>query len=1036
MKKKKFENINCELKRKSNNQSVEALKFRTFNEIDRKRPIQYFIDKRKTLEDDESPTAINEMVTKLTKLQPNFSFEYSYPAVIFDKVCFQVDKSQQQANFLNECIFKLKNCIGSSSLNQIDNQKVDILKSINLKVPYGCIFGLLGPSSCGKTTLLRCLVGLLKPNSGSIKLFGHNSINTSYDDKNGERNDQNFATKLTNSFRFNNSKSNSSKRSNECKVPGSNVGYMPQDLGIYEDFTIRQLLTMFGQYVGMDSDLIKSRISFMTKFLDLPEADREICTLSGGQKRRVSFAIACLHMPPLIILDEPTVGVDPLLRRSIWKYLRRLADEERKTIIITTHYIEEAAQADQVALMRAGEILVQDKPRKIMELNGCKTLEEAFLKICNNIKQQNPVNATTASNKSENETHQNQKYKLYPQPRFNWHDQIKNVDGDFETYPNSISPQSTLTREDPSSLIDQLRIKDQSKKVISNQTQADSMKAKRRKYISQISLKKEDYNVTLEDAKINKLSMTPDVIEIISRQPKGQRSTILLDSWHKDPNVVLETNEFKNIDRMRSILNINNNRNQLQQQKQLVTTYNNNDGNLLNNYDKTPEKQKIIGINVKLYEKIRKSLILAWALLYKNYRRNVNSLPLLAFQFMLPIIQMISFSLCVGGRPSNIGLGLVNYDQAAQLIQLNSLNNQPGYNISSSSINFDLTSTTNETNFPEIIFDELLSTKYLSFIDQSMISLKSYNNLKDALEDVRKAKLWAAMEIGENFTSTILRRFDLENFYQLDLDTIKQSVIKLYPDRSNKVLDMICHRSLVNSYRQFLSNQFEHFKKLPIEIKEPIFDIKQNLISNSIDGYTESIAAGLLASLTYIMAAGLTTFIMVVERSKGILERTYTSGINPVAYLLAHAIFRSLVMMAQIAVVMFLTFYILQQPLVGSGWLAYLMLMTLNLTGISYGLLISSIVTDQNGAALTIVSSLVVKITMSGILWPFEAIPRWLRTICYIQPLTMPVQALKTITLKGNGLEDRTVYLGFLVSITWLVLFLTISAKRFKFYQH
>lgn len=991
MGKKKLQHTDCSSK-KVNNQPVRPLRFQALPDIGEE--IKQNVYKRKSTNNDACSTLetnISEMVTKVTKLEPNFSFEYSYPAVVFDKVCFRVNKSQQQANLLNELLYKFKNCLHSSS-NSKDDRKVDILKSVNLSVPYGSIFGLLGPSSCGKTTLLRCLVGLLKPSSGSIRLFGHSSDNSEQDKESNER------LKWGSSFNFMANESDTKREQIRCKVPGSNVGYMPQDLGIYEDFTIRQLLTMFGQYVGMDSKLIKTRISFMAEFLDLPEVDREIFSLSGGQKRRVSFAIACLHMPPLIILDEPTVGVDPLLRQSIWKYLRRLADEERKTIIITTHYIEEAAQADQVALMRAGEILVQDKPSKIMESNGCKTLEEAFLKICNNIQHSGDTQ---------------HKYKLYPQPRFNWHDQLK-VD---ETY--SLSTTTTVTTNDPSennldSSLEQLRMKAQEKLLIFKQLE---QRNKEETFKSQ-------FDASLEDAKFNKLSMTPDLIEVASEQRKKQSSTILLDSWHKDPNLVLETKERERLDKIRSFLNHDNkNSKNSASGDNLLNQLNYQDSyNRLGNKDEQKNG---------FYDRISKSLRLMWALLYKNYRRNVNSLPLLAFQFMLPIIQMISFSLCVGGKPTNIGLGVVNRDSPAQLLQPDLLLvSQPGYNISS--INFDL----NSNDSSAVINEELLSTRYLSFVDQSMIAIKPYDNLKDALDDVRKAKLWAAMEIGENFTTTILQRFDLENFYQLELDTIKQSVIKLYPDRSNKVVDMICHRSIINSYRKFLLDQFEHFKRLPIEVREPIFDIKPNLISNSVDGYTESIAAGLLASLTYIMAAGLTTFIMVVERSAGILERTYTSGINPVAYLLAHALFRSLVMMAQIAVVMFLTFYILRQPLVGSGWLAYLMLMTLNLTGISYGLLISSLVTDQNGAALTIVSSLVVKITMSGILWPFEAIPRWLRFICYVQPLTMPVQALKTITLKGNGLEDQSVYLGFLVSISWLVIFLTISAKRFKFYQH
>lgn len=944
--------------------------------------------KKNHMHDEQIQTEVDGSHKTNLNLPPNFSFEHNYPAVIFDKVCFSVDRSQQQANFFYQCTHRLKSCLGSNHAIK-ESKQVDILKSIDLNVPYGSIFGLLGPSSCGKTTLLRCLVGLLRPNSGSIRLFCQSSevYGDEFEEKTG-------CCKQARSKR--------SVRSSKWNVPGSNVGYMPQDLGLYEDFSIRQLLTMFGQYMTMGSALIKSRIEFMAQFLDLPEVDRQIGSLSGGQKRRVSFAIACLHMPPLIILDEPTVGVDPLLRQSIWKYLRRLADEENKTIIITTHYIEEAAQADQVALMRAGEILVQDTPKRIMEANGCKSLEEAFLKICNNVRQDNAA----------------QRYKLYPQPRFNWHDQL-NLDSDISS-ASKIKAVSQIENHDL--MLRELKLKAEEKLIL-----FDSLLSSR----SAIKPCLQQHNVKLDAQKLNKLSMVPNISEtVISKQPQHQAG--LSSSWHK-----LDFAKMNN----RSITTLLKGNKLVINGGYMDRPSNGDSFEDIRIHANLPKKRS-------LYDKVNKCLTLIWALLYKNYRRNVNSLPLLAFQFMLPIIQMISFSLCVGGRPSNIGLGLVNLDQPVTVVRselLNSLpatmlsgvnNNNTSYIFNSTLTNSSLGRDDNGTTSDTILIEESLSERYLSFVDETIISIRPYNNIEDALADVRRAKIWAAMEIGENFTSAISQRFDLDNFYQLDYGIIQQSVIKLYPDRSNKVLDMICQRSLFNSYRKFLMDQFDHFKQLPIEVKEPIFDIKPNLISNSIDGYTESIAAGLLASLTYIMAAGLTTFIMVVERSAGILERTFTSGINPVAYLLAHAVFRSVVMMIQIAVVMFLTFYILRQPLVGSIWLAYLMLMTLNLTGIAYGLVISSLVTDQNGAALTIVSSLVVKITMSGILWPFEAIPRWLRTICYIQPLTMPVQALKTITLKGNGLEDRSVQMGFFVSIFWLVVFLTLSARRFKFYQH
>lgn len=967
--------------------------------------------------------------------KPNFLLGYSFPAVVFDRVCFSVDKSQQQSRFiLNDCINYLKSFARSEE--QILDQKVAILKSVCLNVPHGSIFGLLGPSSCGKTTLLRCLVGLLKPSSGSISLFGSNLWN--------DERETSCSDALCNLDDLR----GRVRQSGECQVPGQSVGYMPQDLGLYEDFTIEQLLTMFGRYMRMERELIRERISFMTKFLDLPEKDRQISTLSGGQKRRVSFAIACLHMPPLIILDEPTVGVDPLLRKSIWRYLRKLASDENKTIIITTHYIEEAAQADQVALMRAGEILVQDRPAKIMKDNNCKTLEEAFLRICNKV-QPDPQ---PEGNNEDARRRAKSSSRIYPQPRFVWPSEPNVKPNVTSTKTVARSLRSRRGNEESLAQFDELTVGKRDIKSFDDQA------------ITSIPIAGSN---TMHNSLSHRVSMTPDrdnvrgsnfkdfkcdKLDLHAGRTRARSSQV--DDHLVGPDRACVRSLKHRKKRALRILK----RDQFNIDSSLCddvgdvgtksTNYSRDDLLVRNKLNISPNADHMIN-------ELKGSMLVLWALLYKNYRRNVNSIPLIAFQFLLPLIQMISFSLCVGGRPSNIGLGVVNFDHlppastvlidavpAALLSNISAGNRlermTPVSSESTRSVPYIGSNLTSDDLIEDYNEDEtqLLSLKYLGFIDTSMISIYEYDSLDEALEDVRRVKLWAAMEIGENFTSTIAQRFDLENFYQLDRETTRQSIIRLYPDSSNKVLDMVCQRSLANSYRKFLMSHFDHFKRLPVEVKSPIFDIKPNIISDSIDGYTESIAPGLLASLTYIMAAGLTTFIMVVERSDGILERTYTSGINPVLYLLAHAIFRSVMMMLQIAAVLFLTFYILRQPIVGSIWLAYSMLMTLNMTGISYGLLISSLVVDQNGAALTIVGSLVVKITLSGILWPFEAIPRWLRMICYVQPLTMPVQALKSITLKGATITDRSVFLGFFVAISWLLVFLYIAARRFKFYQH
>lgn len=128
---------------------------------------------------------------------------------------------------------------------------------------------------------------------------------------------------------------------------------MPQEIALYGEFTIKETMMYFGWIFGMKTEEICERLRFLLEFLDLPSQNRLVKNLSGGQQRRVSFAVALMHDPELLILDEPTVGVDPLLRQSIWNHLVHITKAGQKTVIITTHYIEEARQAHTVCICKA-----------------------------------------------------------------------------------------------------------------------------------------------------------------------------------------------------------------------------------------------------------------------------------------------------------------------------------------------------------------------------------------------------------------------------------------------------------------------------------------------------------------------------------------------------------------------------------------------------------------------------------------------------------------------------------------------------------
>ncbi|CAL8104778.1 unnamed protein product [Orchesella dallaii] len=221
-----------------------------------------------------------------------------------------------------------------------------VLTDFHMRVPIGTIYSLLGSSGCGKTTLLSCCVGIRKLDKGDILVFGH---------KPGTK---------------------------ESGVPGRRVGFMPQELSIYNELTIQEALNFYGRIYGMKRDQIFESTSFLVDFLDLPKASRRVGSLSGGQKRRVSIALALIHDPELLILDEPTVGVDPLLRESIWNHLVKLVTSGRTTVIITTHYIEEARQSNVIGIMRNGRLLAEKSPEALLIEYKVTLLEDIVLTLC------------------------------------------------------------------------------------------------------------------------------------------------------------------------------------------------------------------------------------------------------------------------------------------------------------------------------------------------------------------------------------------------------------------------------------------------------------------------------------------------------------------------------------------------------------------------------------------------------------------------------------------------------------------------------
>jgi ribosome-dependent ATPase len=231
---------------------------------------------------------------------------------------------------------------------------------VTLSIERGEIFGFLGSNGCGKSTTMKMLTGLLPPTEGSATLFGHSVEAGSLEVRN-------------------------------------NLGYMTQAFSLYGELSVRQNLALHARLYHLPPDKAKARIAELVDRFGLNDhIDALAEALPMGLKQRLSLAVAVLHDPQILILDEPTSGVDPVARDSFWELLIDLSRKQGVTIFVTTHFMNEGMRCDRISLMNAGKVLAADAPQKLIEKRGAKSLEEAFIaymedSIGPQAKQQAPV---------------------------------------------------------------------------------------------------------------------------------------------------------------------------------------------------------------------------------------------------------------------------------------------------------------------------------------------------------------------------------------------------------------------------------------------------------------------------------------------------------------------------------------------------------------------------------------------------------------------------------------------------------------------
>jgi len=211
------------------------------------------------------------------------------------------------------------------------------LDGVTLRVKTGEVYGLLGPNGAGKTTLIRAIVGLVAPESGTVTVLG--------------------------------------RRMPNLDILGS-VGYMTQAAALYPDITVEENLRFFAAISGADGN-----VDEVLRVVELePRRNSVVATLSGGMRQRCSLACALVHRPRLLLLDEPTVGVDPQLRVQFWEHFRQMA-AAGTTIVVSSHVMDEAERCQRLGLIRFGKLLAEGSPNEVRASAGTNNLEEAFLKL-------------------------------------------------------------------------------------------------------------------------------------------------------------------------------------------------------------------------------------------------------------------------------------------------------------------------------------------------------------------------------------------------------------------------------------------------------------------------------------------------------------------------------------------------------------------------------------------------------------------------------------------------------------------------------
>lgn len=673
--------------------------------------------------------------------------------------------------------------------------------------------------------------------------------------------------------------------------------------------------------------------------------------------------------------------MDPLLRQNIWKHLVTLAQTEKITVVITTHYIEEARQANVVGLMRHGKLLAEDSPDNLMSQHKMDNLEDVFLKLCIS---DSSRKAAKLAGLGLDPSSLADSPDLMMRPKF-----------------AGLSTTTANNKKGPVLL-------DANGLPIVSQTGALSERvvAKKKRQFPSIFVLADENDKRTKD---NATGAANQLATVAVVAPNGAKSAINhSDSDRKADEAIL--NSASSSESSSPIGSLATNSTKEMPLTVAKKSSSSSSSSSPDNDDVTPDeitsatttspdfvvnKNNLRSMVPGTKYAPKKLTVSTWckslmAVIWKNYIRLKRNPPVLIFEFILPAVQVILFCLCIGGDPFDVPLAVVN--------------------------------------------DEVIpnaSRFFLDSIDKNAIRQVPFTNITLAIESVKRGETWGAIHIPDRYTNALLQR--LTNPADVTNETMADGTIKIYPDLTNLHLALAMENTFREAFIKFVKYQLNimgyepEVAELPIRVEKPVYGtMKRN-------GYLEFMAPGVVISITYVMATGLTALAFILEKRDGLLERSLVSGVTTSQILLAHASVQVIVMTIQISLVLAFTFFVFEIPSNGPFFWVVLLILLQGCTGMGFGLLVSAVCDEENTAVMMLVGTFYTNLILAGIIWPLEAMPLWLRWLSYAQPQTLPTETLRNILSRGWGIGETGVYLGFLVTIGWLVVFLVAAGLCMRY---